>query len=111
MMDKLMDDVAKLVGEEKARAYEQYGRINSIHEGFGVLAEEVQELEESSGGVVKTDVMKRLISIIRIGNDAELQNALGKILTSAIESAAEAVQVAAVCCRVLDMMKEREHNE
>ena len=45
-MEQLKHDIGAVINFEKIRADEEHGPILSAHEGYGVLAEEVQEMME-----------------------------------------------------------------
>ena len=80
-------DFERLIEEELARARTAYPRINSLHEGYAVILEEVRELE--------TEIFKK-----------PFRRDLEHVLT-------ELVQIAAMCirtaedCRLLADVKER----
>ena len=107
MMDELLMSVNKLTAEEKARADERFGPHKSLHEGFGVLAEEIQEFH----GVACDLTLARLnglLASIRVGDDPEIRCTLADVKRYAQLAAAEAIQVAAVCDRFMELVKKEE---
>ena len=92
----MMDGLRKLAHAEKARAQKQYGQTYaSMHEGVGVLAEEVQEAGDSLADMVTA--LDTLIRVHRRGEDTG--DGLREIYRYALLTAAECVQVAAVCLK------------
>ena len=95
MMQKLIDNVTDLVGEETQRAKETHGeKYASLHEGYGVLAEEVQEATEAMDGF--EDDLNRLLRFIRKNAQGEVSQILSFTYDDAINAACECIQVAAV---------------
>jgi hypothetical protein len=99
MIEPVINALEPLVNAELARARAEYGAtFASMHEGFGVLAEEVQEAEEALHMV---DVYKDvLLHMIRIG--APVDKIALEVEAYALEAAAELVQVAAMCRKMSD---------
>ena len=88
----MMDGLRKLAGAEKTRAQKQHGEAYaSMHEGVGVLAEEVQEAGD------RVTALETLIRVHRRGEDTG--DGLREIYRYALLTAAECVQVAAVCLK------------
>ena len=89
-----------MVATEYERAAMLHGRLfASVHEGYGVLAEEVQEagdeLEKAEA------VMRQLLLAIREGRDKAIIDLADYIRDTAINAAAECVQVAAMCAKMV----------
>ena len=97
------EKVPKLVESETAHAYTEHGKINSPHEGYAVLKEEKEELDidildlkyalESFWLTIKRDQTEELIYPLR------------RMKAKAESAAMEAIQVAAVAQRVLDILE------
>lgn len=96
-MNVVSDDVLNLVLKEQAAADEAHGPIHSYHEGYALLKEEIEETEE------RLDEVQFLFdmawSLIRA--DLSPKEAVASIKHTAEMLACEAIQVAAVCSRVL----------
>lgn len=92
--------VEAAVGAETQNAVEKFGlTYNSLHEGYAVLKEEVEEALEESKQV--TAALDRLWSGIKNNDKLDLKNHVSAILLSAEQMALEAVQIAAVCNKIL----------
>ena len=96
MMDELLKEIAPLVAHETARASNQYGdRYASAHEAESVLREEIEELAEES---IQTQI--ELTSMQKtLHKQHTLENYL-QVKFYALNAAAEAIQVAAVCEKI-----------
>lgn len=95
MMNELIAAVTALVGEETQRAKENHGeKYASMHEGYGVLAEEVQEAMEAMEGV--EDDLSCLLRFIRNNVQYGVSQILSFTYDEAINAACECIQVAAV---------------
>lgn len=104
-MTHLTTPIAALVACEADRARDLHGRTYaSHHEGYGVLAEEVQEAEEELSEL--RDSMQHLLRYIRVSCDPGIRLTLSAIKDSAIRAAAELTQVAAVCQKWEGSIKE-----
>lgn len=101
MRDKLLKTVQSVVGEELNRTYLEYGNkdFNSLHEGYAVLKEEIEEAEEELqringkfnavwGAVRRDEFPKESIHLLK--HHAELL-------------ACEAIQVAAVAQKFMKL--------
>lgn len=92
----MMDSLRMLARAEKARAQKQYGQTYaSMHEGVGVLAEEVQEAGDSLADMVTS--LDTLIRVYRRGCD--VGESLREVYRYALLTAAECIQVAAVAMK------------
>ena len=94
----------------------EYARAGSIHgmefksssEGFGVIAEEVQEAHECMELV--GSVMRHLLKEIRSEDAEAIKDISAYIMESALDGAAELVQVAAMCKKMMHTL-EVQHEE
>ena len=96
-MQKLIEDVARLVEEEYGRAGAKFGLTNhSDHESYAVLLEEVEEAEfELKVFREKMDELWRLIKCN--DGDWEKHRQLYEMRKRAVLAACEFIQVAAMC--------------
>ena len=100
-MNVVHDEVLALVQKEHDAAAEKYGPIASLHEGYAVLLEEVEETGEEIS-VMKLH-LANLWAYVRHEEGRQFVKISASLLKEhAIESACEAIQVAAVCQRILD---------
>lgn len=102
-MNAVENQVRELVKIELAAANERFPQFHSTHEGYAVIKEEVDELKEATDKVIGR--MVSLWSRVKYGNDPE--RLLQMISEDAINAACEAIQVAAMCKKFLDMEKEK----
>lgn len=102
-MNVVENDVRALVDKELAAANERFPQFHSAHEGYAVIKEEVDELKEATDKVIGR--MVYLWSRVKYGNDPE--RLLQMISEDAINAACEAIQVAAMCKKFLEMEGKR----
>ena len=103
MMNELIDAVTALVGEETQRAKEQYGeKYASLHEGYGVLVEEIDEVGEDMEKI--EDGLLRILRYIRKNDWGAVGDWLSFIQQDAINAACECIQVAAVARKMKEGM-------
>lgn len=108
-MNVVHEEVLALVQKEHDAATEKYGPIASLHEGYAVLLEEMQETKEAINQI--EFFMDELWRRIR-WNQAD--NAMESTLIAkewAEQCACEAIQVAAVCRRIMDLCNTTDHEE
>lgn len=93
----LEQGIRKLTYEELNSADKQYGPFHSQHEGYAVLKEEVEELLDSAQRCSNfTEVLWKLIKQDSNSYSRKTQ-ILAEIRKHATATAAEAIQVAAMC--------------
>lgn len=102
-MNAVENDVRALVDKELAAANERFPQFHSAHEGYAVIQEEVDELKEATDKVIGRTVS--LWSRVKYGNDPE--RLLQMISEDAVNAAVEAIQVAAMCKKFLEMEGKR----
>ena len=98
-MNVVENDVRALVDKELAAANERFPQFHSAHEGYAVIQEEADELKEATDKVIGR--MVSLWSRVKYGNDPE--RLLQMISEDAVNAACEAIQVAAMCKKFLEM--------
>ena len=98
-MNVVENDVRILVGKELAAANERFPQFHSAHEGYAVIQEEADELKEATDKVIGR--MVSLWARVKYGNDPE--RLLQMISEDAVNAAVEAIQVAAMCKKFLEM--------
>ena len=107
MMTELIKIVTGATESERRDAYETFGDLHSKNEGYGVLVEEIDEVQEQIRNMMH--YFDRLVRVIRY-DLRELGSDLGQIRRSAQLAACECIQVAAVAQRFLDLI-EKEKRE
>lgn len=91
----------KLAAQELARANEKHPAFHSLHEGYAVILEELDELREE---VQSANIyMERIWFHVRNDNTALSREFAGRLQDAAIKSAAAALQVAAMAQKLIDM--------
>ena len=104
-MTTIVHPINLLVSDELDRASKLHGAaFASEHEGYGVIAEEVleagDELEKAES------LMRRLLIALREEKKTAIFDLTGQIKEVAVNCAAECVQVAAMCEKMLRTVKE-----
>lgn len=102
-MNVVENDIRALVDKELAAANERFPQFHSAHEGYAVIQEEADELKEATDKVIGR--MVSLWSRVKYGNDPE--RLLQMISEDAVNAACEAIQVAAMCKKFLEMEGKR----
>ena len=104
-MQSIVHPIHLLVEMERERAAMLHGAVfASGHEGYGVIAEEVQEAVEEANDVVdKLDALLRSLRGEDRQNIIDRADALGD---SAVSAAAELIQVAAMTQKMVKTMED-----
>ena len=105
MMDNLIGIIKDATAEEVTAAGNRYGELHSRNEGYGVLAEEIDEMKEQISIVMR--YFDSLVRVIRF-DLRELNADLKNIKKSAQLAACECIQVAAVAQRFIDLVDGRD---
>ena len=105
MMADLIHIVTQATKIEEGNAGEKFGKIRSRNEGYGVLAEEIDEVQEQIKIMMR--YFDSLVRVIRY-DLRELKGDLGHIKKSAQLAACECIQVAAVAQRFIDLVNEED---
>ena len=99
MMDKLMREIGELCDVEFARANKQHPAFASDHEGHDVLKEEIDETGDAFDKVCEAECAMN--QAIRKNDEAEVRKIAMELYDRALETAAEAVQVAAMAQKIV----------
>lgn len=98
--EKTIEFIEKAINEELKNAKGYGEKYSSIFEAYGVLKEEVEEM---NGEVEEVKATFSIFWNFIKKNNTEKQNELLKLIeTSAEKTALEALQVCAVCRKALD---------
>lgn len=108
MMTELIKIVTGATEAERRDAYASFGDLHSRNEGYGVLAEEIDEVQEQIRNMMH--YFDRLLRVIRC-DLRELGSDLGQIRRCAQLTACECIQVAAVAQRFLDLIDKEKRDE
>lgn len=102
-MNAIENQVRQLVKAELAAANERFPQFHSAHEGWAVIKEEVEETEEES------EKMKLFVECAwgDITSDFPANSEIKCLKESAINAACEAIQVAAMCQKFLEMEEKK----
>lgn len=98
-MNAVENDIRALVDKELAAANERFPQFHSAHEGWAVIQEEVDELKEDMDRI--NGRITSLWARVRFNNSCE--ELVSRIYDDAINAACEAIQVAAMCKKFLEM--------
>lgn len=100
-MNAVSEDVEKLAGKELEAANERFPQFHSEHEGWAVMQEEAEGLQEECASIEMA--MEQLWHRIRDGIPTAQHVALVEQYAEA--AACEAIQVAAMARKYLDMLE------
>lgn len=98
-MNAVENQVRDLVAVELAAANKRFPQFHSQHEGYAVIQEEVDELKEDTKRI--NGRIACLWDMVRFNNSCE--ELVSRIFDDAINAACEAIQVAAMCRKFLEM--------
>lgn len=108
-MNVVIDQVKELVQREYRQAKKDHNPIASLHEGYALLLEESEETQEVC------DQLKEYTELfwqnVRCDDPAYAEYNVKSILSVAIDTACEAIQVAAVCKRIMDYLSKEDNND
>ena len=98
-MNVVENDIRALVDKELAAANKRFPQFHSAHEGYAVIQEDVDELKEDMDRI--NGRITSLRAGVRFNNGCE--ELVSRIYDDAITAACEAIQVAAMCKKFLEM--------
>lgn len=98
-MNAVEDQVRELVEVELAAANERFPQFHSAHEGYAVILEELEETKESLCNMELT--LKQAWGHIKDNRSARFELVLAGLVAQ--NAACEAIQVAAMCRKFLEM--------
>lgn len=107
-MNVVSDQVKELVQREYRQAKKDHKPIASLHEGYAVLLEEVEETQEVCNFL--NEYTEMFWQNVRCDDPAYAEYNVKSILSVAIDTACEAIQVAAVCKRITDYLSKEDNN-
>lgn len=96
--------IKRLVILEKEAANADHPAFHSLHEGYGVIREEWQESREALKCVKKS--LKELWECTREDENNGAMLAAAQIYAAAVQTAAEAIQVAAMADKLMDYIRD-----
>ena len=101
-MNVVENDVRALVDKELAAANERFPQFHSQHEGYAVIREEIEETRE------QLDAVDRHLNYLwdRVKCDCAAREQVEYMKRFAINAACEAIQVAAMAQKFLEMEKD-----
>ena len=99
-MKELLNEVEQAVENELARANKQHPLFNSLHQSYGILAEEIAEAKEAFEETER--MFDRSFMCMRKDDYSSANDYLAYIKKNAIDCAAEMVQVAAMAQKAID---------
>lgn len=105
-MNAVKDQVVRLVEIELAAANEKYPAFHSAHEGYAVLLEEVEEARDDIETII--DYLGYAWNNIRY--DSNPAGNLKTVKARAEQLACEAIQVAAMAQKFLDVGESHDEN-
>lgn len=98
-MNAVEKEVRELVAKELAAANKRFPRFHSAHEGWAVILEECNEADESMA-----NIHKHLYALWdRIKENVSTNARTGLLRDAAIDTACEAIQIAAMAQKFADM--------
>lgn len=98
-MNAVEQDVRALVDKELAAANERFPQFHSAHEGYAVILEEVEECGDELSAIYEEQ--KRTWDAIRGNGDP--RDYVFLMMVYAQNLACEAIQVAAMCRKFMEM--------
>ena len=108
-MNVVKDGVLELIQREYEAAKADHGPLASMHEGYAVLLEELEETSEALQGAINQ--ANGLWVAVRHDDAYVAASIVDNIRARAMDAACEAIQVAAVARRVLDLQPPRERTK
>lgn len=108
MSTKIRPAIEKLAEMEKQDANRKFPLFHSMHEGYAVLLEEVEEAREALN--LAEGSLSMLWAHVRDNNAGRALEFAGRVREHALDLAVEAVQVAAMAQKFIDSAERGETN-
>ena len=108
MSTRIRPAVGKLAEMEKQDANRKFPLFHSVHEGYAVLLEEVEEAQESLNFAEGS--LSMIWAHVRDNNAGRALEFAGRVREHALDLAAEAVQAAAMAQKFIDSAERGETN-
>lgn len=105
-MKGILEGINRLAAEELERANKAHPLFHSDHEGFAVIAEEMEEAEEHDEAIMEYE--KSAWEAIRQDNPMEAADAIAAMRVSLSYAASEMIQVIAMCDKFIASQEARE---
>ena len=109
MSTRIRPAVEKLAEMEKRDANRKFPLFHSLHEGYAILLEEIEEAREALNFAEGS--LSMLWAHIRDNNAGRALEFAGRVREHALDLAMEAVQVAAMAQKFIDSMEKEVHHE
>ena len=100
MMKELLIDMEQAMDRELERANKLHPLFNSLHQSYGILAEEIAEAKEAFEETER--MFDSFFMCVRKDNYSSANDNLEHIKKNALDCAAEMVQVAAMAQKAID---------
>ena len=100
-MNVVENDIRSLVDKELSAANERFPQFHSAHEGYAVILEEMDELKDAVD--VADDHLSFAWRYVKGDVTEGVKNHVKYVEEAAMEAACEAIQVAAMCQKFLEM--------
>lgn len=98
-MNAIENDVRALVDKELAVANERFPQFHSQHEGYAVIREEFEEMKEQMEAA--EIFLRHMWNDVKANNPAKVS--AETMMDISVDAACEAIQVAAMCQKFLEM--------
>jgi hypothetical protein len=99
-MKELLIDMEQATARELEQANKLHSLFNSLHQSYGILAEEIAEAKEAFEETER--MFDRFFMCVRKDDYSSANDYLAYIKKNAIDCAAEMVQVAAMAQKAID---------
>lgn len=109
MSTQIRPAIEKLAEMEKRDANRVFPLFSSMHEGYAVLLEEVEEAREALNFAEGS--LSMLWAHVRDNNAGRAMEFAGRVREHALDIAVEAVQAAAMAQKLIDSMEKEVHHE
>lgn len=99
--DELVNLIRDAVHDETITAKKEWGeKYNSLHEGYAVLKEEIEEARDDK--IVIQNHFYNMWGAVKVNDSERVKHLALQIRDKAVNLAMEAVQIAAVCNKIIN---------